>query len=179
MLKLAHAVFAGLIGAAMLHIVIVLALPAFSERNAYSRVLTMGPAGAFRAVPANGPKDGPVVPNDPFVNVSACAFDLSKGPVSITAAGKTAFWSFSVFDTASSEVFSINDRSAEGGRLDAVLALPVQAAQLRKSSPERMERTVLIEMGGDTGYAILRTVSPHESMRPLALEFLKNARCGS
>ena len=179
MFKLVHAIFAGLIGAAMLHIVIVLALPAFSERNAYSRVLAMGPPGVFRAVPREGRPGDPGVANDPFVDVSACAFDLSKGPVSITAAGNAEFWSFSVFDASSSEVFSINDRSAEGGRLDAVLALPVQAAQLRKSAPERMEQTVLIEMQAETGYAVVRTVTPHESVRPFALDFLKNARCGS
>ena len=71
----------------------------------------------------------------------------------------------------------ISDRSAEAGKLDAILALPAQAAQLRKSFPERMARMILIEVPDELGYAVLRTVTPHESMRQQSVDFLKSARC--
>lgn len=177
MLKLIHAIVVGLIGAAILHVVIIMALPAFSERNAYARIVAEGPVGVFRPVSHDPAAQGALAPHNPFVDQVACAYDLENGPVIIDATGNADFWSFAVFDSTSSEVFSISDRSAEAGKLNAVLALPAQAAQLRKSFPERMARTILIEVAVETGYAVLRTVTPHESMRQQSLDFLKSARC--
>lgn len=177
MLKLVHALIVGLMGAAILHGVIILALPAFSERNAYARIVAGGPKGVFRPVVHDPSGQGALAPEDPFVNQMACAYDLQAGPVMINASGDAEFWSFAVFDSTSSEVFSISDRSAEAGKLDAILALPAQAAQLRKSFPERMARMILIEVPDELGYAVLRTVTPHESMRQQSLDFLKSARC--
>ncbi|MCX8998482.1 DUF1254 domain-containing protein [Rhizobiaceae bacterium BDR2-2] len=176
MTRLVHAIVTGLIGAALLHIIIVLALPRFSESDAYSRILAAGPAGAFHAL-GDAQRAGPLLQPNPFVSAAVCAFDLSQAPVAVAASGDPALWSFAVFDRASNEVFSISDRSVEPGRLDAVLATPSQAMRLRKADPDLTERSILIEMTGNTGYLVLRTVSPHASMEAEARRFLESARC--
>lgn len=176
MARLLHAVVTGLIGAALLHLVIVLALPSFSGRDAWSRAVETGPPGIFRLL-AKGEKAGPLSPEDPFVHTAVCAFDLAGGPRAVTAAGNPEFWSFAVFDRASNEVFSISDRSVEAGRLDAVIATPSQAARLRKADPAAAEKSILVEMRESEGYLVLRSLAPHASTEPEALGFLKSARC--
>lgn len=176
MARLIHAMLTGLIGAALLHLVIVFALPHFTERDAYSRVLALGPPGSFHLLGKEGVA-GLLAPDDPFVHASVCAYDLTASPRLMTASGDPAFWSFAVFDKAANEIFSLSDRSIETGRLDAIIATPVQAARLRKADPGLMERVILVETTGNKGYAVLRSLAPHASVKPEALGFLKSARC--
>lgn len=176
MARLIHAIVTGLIGAALLHLVIVFALPQFTGRDAYSRVLALGPAGRFHLLERQGPAE-PLVPDDPFVQASVCAYDLTASPRIVTASGDPAFWSFAVFDKRANEIFSLSDRSIETGRLDAILATPAQAARLRKADPGLMGRVILVETTGSEGYAVLRSLAPHASLEPEALGFLKSARC--
>lgn len=176
MLRFTHAIVTGLIGAALLHLVIILALPRFSERDAFSRVLALGPAASFHRL-AKGAEAGPLSPRDPFMQVAACAFSLKDGPVAAVAGGSPEFWSFAAFDKAGNEVFSINDRSTEGKGLDAVIATPSQAAQLRKADPGITEERILVEFRGTEGYLVLRSAVAHASMEQEALAFLDGARC--
>ena len=176
MLRLAHAILTGLIGAALLHLIIVFALPEFTGRDAYSRVLALGPAGSFHPLGKSGAA-GPLAPDDPFVQASVCAYDVTASPRVVTASGDPAFWSFAVFDKAANEVFSLSDRSIENGGLAAILATPAQAARLRKADPGLMERVILVETEGNEGYVVLRSLAPHASLEPEALDFLKSARC--
>lgn len=176
MLRLLHAIVTGLIGAALLHLVIVLALPRFTGRDAYSRALETGATGVFHVL-AKGEKAGPLSPDDPFVETAVCAFSLINEPRAVTASGQAEFWSFAVFDKAANEVFSISDRSVTAGRLDAIVATPAQAARLRKADPDITEKSILIEMEASDGYLVLRSLAPHASMEPQAIGFLTNARC--
>lgn len=178
MLRIVHAIVTGLIGAALLHLVIVLALPRFSERDTFSRVLALGPAGTFHRL-AKGGEAGSLSPRDPFMRVSTCAFSLKDGAIAAVAAGSPEFWSFAAFDKAGNEVFSINDRSLDGKGLDAVIATPSQAAQLRKADPDMTEQRILVEFRGMEGYLVLRSAVPHASMEPEALAFLDGARCNA
>lgn len=175
-ISLLHAIVTGLVGAALLHLVIVLALPRFSQQDAHARILGITPPERFHLLKE---QDGPLAPEDPFVSVAVCAYDLSAAPVYITAAGRPAFWSFAVFDKGSNEIFSINDRSVDEAGLDAVIATPAQAAQLRRAEPDLTEQSILVETVEGRGYLVLRALAPHASMEKEKLAFLGSARCGS
>lgn len=174
--RLVYAVVTGLFGAALLHLVIIFALPRFTGRDAYTRVLETGPAGQFHRL-EKGKTAGPLASEDPFVEASVCALDLSDGAVAITASGEPAFWSFAVFDATANEVFSMSDRSVDTNRLDAIVATPTQAAQLRRSDPEISQKRILIEMDGKNGYLVLRALAPHQSQENAARSFLDSASC--
>ena len=180
MLRIVHAIVTGVIGAALLHLVIVFALPRFSDRDTYSRVLALGGPGLFHGLFHGAATEGTqalLAPEDPFVQATVCAFDLSASPRTVTAVGTPEFWSFAVFDRAANEVFSLSDRSIDSDRLDAIIATKAQAALLRKADPGLTERVILVETAGSEGYVVLRALAPHASMEPEALGFLKSARC--
>jgi uncharacterized membrane protein len=176
MLKVLFAVVTGLFGAALLHLVIILSLPVFSEQDAYTRVLAEGSRHIFHRLPDARDRAG-LVQDDPLMEASVCAYDISEGPVRIFAQGNVPFWSMAIYDSASNEVFSINDRTAAAGILDVVLATPVQLTVLRKTLPEPIAQSILVETQQADGYVVLRTMVPQASFAPAAGTFLSEAVC--
>lgn len=176
-LQVLFAVITGLIGAALLHLVIVLLLPDFSERDAYTRVLGEGEIHRFYRLGERADRAG-LSKDDPFVEVAVCAFDVSEGPVRLTAPNNgVPFWSLAVYDQSSNEVFSINDRTSAGGVLDVVIATPVQLTTLRKSLPPPIEQSILVETNQAEGYVVLRSLAPQQSFADIASAFLSQATC--
>ncbi|MFN7103777.1 MAG: DUF1254 domain-containing protein [Pseudorhizobium sp.] len=176
MLKVLFAVATGLFGAALLHLVIILSLPYFSEKDAYTRVLAEGSRHDFHRLPDQRDRAG-LVQDDPLMEASVCAYDISEGPVRIFAQGNVPFWSLAIFDAASNEVFSINDRTAAAGILDVVLATPVHLTVLRKALPEAIAESILVETQQADGYVVVRTMVPQPSFAPAADQFLADAVC--
>lgn len=168
----------GLIGAAVLHIIIILSLPAFTGLDAYTRLLDEDAENRFVLFDAR--KDAAGFSNgDPYLRAAACVFSVEDKPVHLTAAGGVPFWSFTVYDSANNEVFSMNDRSAAGGELDAIIASPQQLAGIRKADPDVISQSVLIEMPRPEGYIVLRALAPAPSFEDDVKGFLGDADCES
>jgi uncharacterized membrane protein len=176
-LHLVLSVVVGLIGAALLHLIIVLLLPQFSDHDAYTRVLAEGESQRFWRLGASPDKAG-LAKDDPYLETAVCAFDLSETPVRVAAANPgIPFWSLAVYDSGSNELFSINDRTAVAGALDVVLATPVQMTLLRKNLPASANQSILVENGSPDGYVVLRALAPRQSFADGVSEFLDKATC--
>lgn len=185
--RLTYAALTGLIGAALLHIIIILALPNFTGKDAYTRIKATGPSHRFIVLPdrADSQADGRAEVSDPmalsnvdpFLKVAVCHFDIARAPLRLYAAAGPGFWSMAVFDASSNEVFSMNDRTSVGGDLDAVVATPAQVAQIRKAPGAALTQSILVEYRGLTGYVVLRTMVPAPSFKAQARTFLDEALC--
>lgn len=170
------AILTGIAGAAVLHIIIILALPSFTGLDAYTRLLYYALENRF--VVFSSRKDDIGFSNgDPYLRTAACLITVEAQPVHLAASGPVPFWSFSVYDSSSNEVFSMNDRSAAGGGLDAIIASPEQLAAIRKSDPDVISESVLIEMPRPEGYIVLRALAPAPSFEEAAKNFLSEAEC--
>ncbi|QLF69827.1 DUF1254 domain-containing protein [Peteryoungia desertarenae] len=176
MLKLLYAVATGIFGAIVLHIIIILALPHFTGKDAYTRVLAEGTAFEFHRL-SNAPDTTGLLSRDPYMRVAVCHFDITSQPLRLVAVAGRTFWSVGIFDAASNEVFSMNDRTSVAGDLDVLLATPVQVAQLRRSPIAALTETIVVEHRGTRGYAVLRTMVPLPSFEPEAIQFLSAAEC--
>ena len=178
MRKLLLALFAGLVGAAALHIVIVLLVPYFAVHDVWSQIREMETDGSFVSV-VNLPgaetlRNGENVPR---VETRICRFEITRRPVRLSASGTVPFWSIGVFDRQSNELFSINDRTVEGQELDVALALSGQMVTLRKEVPPALQDSVLVEVPEAEGYVMLRSVVPNASWQGSIAAFLDSARC--
>lgn len=171
-----YAIAVGLVGAALLHIVIILSLPSFTGRDAYTRVQTFGETNRFFPL-ANGGDTIAPINDDPAMKTAVCAFSVENGPIRLFADGDVPFWSLAVYDSASNEVFSMNDRTSVSGALDTLIATPIQLIGIRKAVPQELEQSILVEMRGDEGYAVLRTFVPAQSRQEAAAAFLGEASC--
>lgn len=171
-----YAIAVGLVGAALLHIVIILSLPSFTGRDAYTRVQAFGEANRFFPLASSGGSLAPIN-DDPAMKTAVCAFSVETGPIRLFAEGDLPFWSLAVYDSASNEVFSMNDRTSVSGALDTLIATPIQLIAIRKAVPAELEQSILVEMRGEEGYAVLRTFVPTQSREEAAAAFLEEAIC--
>lgn len=176
MLRIIFAVLTGLFGAALLHLVIILSLPHFTGKDAATRVAAEGDFNNFYLLSGRYDEAG-LANGDPFVRTAVCSFDVEDAPVHFTAKGNVPFWSIAIYDSASNEVFSMNDRTSVGGALDVLAAGPIQLTDLRKNLPQELQQTILVEMARPDGYAVLRTLAPQASFDEAARNFLTEAGC--
>ena len=72
---------------------------------------------------------------------------------------------------------TMNDRTSVGGALDVLAASPIKLTELRKSLPQDLQQTILVEMTHNEGYAVLRTLAPQASFDDAAKNFLTEAGC--
>lgn len=170
-------ILTGLVGAALLHIIIILAVPEFTGRDAYTKVLSFGEPNRFFSLPNEAGSGAALVNDDPYLHAAVCAFSVADGPVRFRAPGGVPLWTFAIFDTGANEVFSMNDNTSVTGGLDLVAATPVQLVGLRKVLPEALSQSVLAEMRGEEGYAVLRALAPMPSFEEAARTFLAEAGC--
>lgn len=172
------AIAIGLVGAAFIHIVIILALPMWTGKDAWTRVQALGEMNRFYSL-ANEPNVTGLYNENPYIRSAVCRFDISNGPVRIIASGDVPMWTVSVYDASSDETYSMNDRSAIGTGVNIALVTPAQMLQLRRFMPSALERAVLVELKKPQGYVALRAVAPTPSQKPAARTFLSNAACAS
>lgn len=176
-----HVAALALVIAGIVHIAVVLLVPANAQRDAWAKLTAAAPAGRFSTVARpDGRRSTPLPGLDPRFAVVACPFDLRDGPVSI-AAGEgelsVPFWSVSVYDRLGRSVYSFNDRTAIDNRLDIVLATTPQRTRLVEDPPAGTEDAVLVRIDIAEGFALLRAFAPDETWAPLAEGFVAGARC--
>jgi uncharacterized membrane protein len=175
--RLAYAVLVGLVGAGIVHIAILMMLPSFSERDAWSKLAeTAGFDKAIRI--AGGAAEQAVLQSpDPFFDAVACRFDLGEGTVRLTAGGVNPSWSVSVYNRNGQNIYSFNDRSSADGSLDFVIATPVQMTEVRKNLPPEFEKSVFVEADIDEGIVVIRSFVPDESWKPQITSYLNSVSC--
>ncbi|RWP01690.1 DUF1254 domain-containing protein [Mesorhizobium sp.] len=177
MRRLLHAILLGLLGAGIVHIIVLLLAPEFSERNAWSR-LAMA-SNLYRMTRLDAEAGGtPVVKSvDPLFYAAACRFDLSDGMVRVKAPGNVPFWSVSVYDRNGHNIYSFNDHSATGRVLDSIVLTPAQMIEIRKDLPEELQGAIFVEAPIDEGMFVIRSFAPDDSWKPTVSRFLEQSSC--
>ena len=167
---------AGLVGAGIVHISVLMLVPYYASRDAWSQVSALGADYAFAAV-AGEPARKLLADIDPLFEVAVCRFDLTGGLVHASASGTLPFWSVSVFNQRGENIYSFNDRNMSGAGLDVTVATPVQMVELRKDLPEEFAQSIFIEADMTKGMIVLRMFRPDALTAQKALAFLASAKC--
>lgn len=167
--------------AGIVHITTVLLMPAYAQRDAWAVVAQAAPLHDVRLLARPWAPPRGDVPNqlqdDPAFATAACRFDLADGPVALEGDGDVPFWSASVFDRSGRNVFSINDRTAIGRRLDVLVLDPAQEAQLKEASVTGFESAIKVVTPVAQGFVVLRAAAPERTQAARAVEFLDGATC--
>jgi uncharacterized membrane protein len=156
-----------LFGAAALHLLAVLALPALSPNASY-RTLAIGlPLGDKAALPraAAGVQGPPFA--DPFAALAVCRFDLNEGPLRLRAAadGDHPF-SVSVRLADGTIIYSGNDRQTPHGRFNVLIVTQAQAdaqdSAEDSSDSQTTDDVLRLVSPGRKGFALFRAMSLRE-----------------
>jgi uncharacterized membrane protein len=173
MLRLLHALLLGLFGAGIVHIIVLLLVPAYSERDAWTQLAAS--TGLYQ--PARLSAEPGVKSVDPLFNATACRFDLSDGILHVNAKGQTPFWSVSVYNRAGENMYSFNDHTLPDGKVDFIVLTPAQMVELRKEIPEGVENMISVESSAKQGIVVVRSFVPDDSWKKSVSDFLDSITC--
>jgi len=177
MLRAAYAVIIGLFGAGIVHIAILLLIPEFSERDAWSR-LAMA-SDFYTVTPLDTEVEGsPIVKSvDPLFVAAACRFDISQGVMQLRSTGTAPFWSASVYNRAGQNIYSLNNSSSASGQLDFVVLSAEQMIELRKDLPEEFLQSVFVEAPVAEGIVVVRAFMPDATWKPAVDRYFSEMSC--
>jgi uncharacterized membrane protein len=177
MFRLLHALVLGVVGAAIVHIVVVLLVPRFSERDAWAAIGEESALYETIRIDATDGGAGLISSVDPLFGAAACRFDLARGVVRITGGGDVPFWSTAIHDRNGLNTFSFTDRTSTSGRLDFVVATPLQMVELRNDLPASFVEAVFVEASLEEGIAVIRAFAPDASWEPAVSDYLSSVTC--
>ncbi|MBB3949318.1 DUF1254 domain-containing protein [Aureimonas jatrophae] len=181
--KLLLAVLIGLVGAAIVHIAVIFAIPGLAQNDSWNRLSRLGPLFAtvqIATVPAQGADPAPgadfVFVDPAFIDV-ACRFDLSAAPVRVQASERTGFWSASIYARNGDNLYSISERVALEGRLDLLVGTREQLDLARVEGTEDDDTAIPVEFPAAEGYVTVRALVRAESERPFVDRFARSVAC--
>lgn len=170
---------AGLLGAAIVHLVVILMFPRIGSNDVWSAMEGFGADGVFVVLPqpeAGTPERAYL---DPMMVHAVCRFDhLADAPVRVVAPLGGAFWSAAVFDRRGRNLFSVNDRSA-ATPLDLLLVGAADLAALQRDAAAVLEQSVVVDLAIDSGLVVLRAFARDPSMLPDLRAMLAAAECNA
>jgi uncharacterized membrane protein len=165
-----------LLGVAV-HLATVLALPRTASQDAYARIVPTAPVNKVVPLPAPAPGNAIMPFMDPSFAAAVCRYDLSRGPLKLTAPVSQAYTSVSFYTRNGVAYYAINDRAA--GR--RVIELDLMTTQQRAAMPEDEEVTaadrLIVESPTTTGIIVLRALAPEAALMPAARAALAGAQC--
>ncbi|MEX0752395.1 MAG: DUF1254 domain-containing protein [Xanthobacteraceae bacterium] len=167
----------GVLLGGIVHLATVLWLPRTATQDAYSRLRPVAPVNAVAALSAPS-SDMALLPfMDPAFAVAVCRYDLSKGPLKLSANVSQAYTSVSFYTRHGLAYYAINDRAA-GQR---VIQLDLMTAQQRAAMPQDEDVTtadrLIVESPTATGLIVLKALAPEPGLMPMAQDALTSARC--
>jgi uncharacterized membrane protein len=165
-------VFAGILLGGVVHLSTVLALPRTATHDAYARLLPITPINKVVSLTS------PVMPfMDPAFATAVCRYDLSRGPLKLTAPVSQAYTAVSFYTRYGIAYYAINDRAA--GR--KIIELLLMTSQQRDEMPEEEDVTaadrLIVLSPTSTGLIVLKALSPEPAMMPMAQATLASAQC--
>lgn len=175
------ATLAGLILAAIVHIVTVLAIPALSQRDAAHAYRELGTEGHAEMAPSPGNARGlPALREaDPNVVTAICSYDLSTGPMRIVARTGTLLLGLTLHRQGGGVLYAITDRAAIRGTLEFLVMTEAQRDE-RIAADEEGETSRELRIVSDTeqGLIVARVLLRLPSDRADAEALATGVACG-
>lgn len=162
---------ATLLVAALVHMASVYALPRAIMMLAMTR---LGAPNTMHVGRRPDATSRAVVRPSPDLLYATCPFDLSKGPLRVTAPVPHAnYWSVSAFDAATNNFFVKNDRQIAGNTIELLV---VEHGQAWPPLDNALERIILFAPS-EKGIILIRTVIDSDKQIPALAALLHAARC--
>lgn len=170
-------VLAGALLGGIVHLVAVLLLPRTATQDAYSRITPLAPVNAVTPMPIPTPQDAVIPFMDPAFAAAVCRYDLSKGPIKLSAPVSPAYTSVSFYTRLGVAYYAINDRAAGRRVIELDLMTKTQRAQMPEEEDVTAADRLIVESPSQTGLIVIRALSPEPGMMAAARNALASARC--
>ncbi len=182
--RLLLALLVGIVGALIVHIGVIFAMPRLSEDNAWARLTAIMPSFQPTLVAGDGPslRVEPGVAErfgfmDPAFVTAACRFSVGQAPVRLSAERADAFWSASIVARSGDNLYSINERLAPEARLDLLVGTADQLDEARLAGLLGEEDSIPVVVGQSELYLTFRALVEAESLRPSVEGLVNSLAC--
>lgn len=147
---------AGLVLAAIVHIITILAIPALSQRDAAHAYRELGTEGYAEPIPAPGNIRGlPALREaDPNVVTAICSYDLSAGPMRVVARTGSLPLGLTLHRQGGGVLYAITDRAAIRGTLEFLVMTEAQRDE-RIAADEEGETSRELRIVSDTEQGLI------------------------
>lgn len=170
---------AGAVLGGIIHIVVILTLPALAEQSVWTRTAGIEADNRMAVLP-------PVIagqPNplglDPELVYGLCRVDLTDGPAYVKGTMPDAFWSVALFNESGIVSYSTTNRDGIGQVLDLGIFNAAQTRLLAQQELDVAEGLLVVESASDKLLVLVRLAPPHQVMRERFGNALSAVTCGT
>ncbi len=177
MIRLPLWILGALLLGGIVHLSTVLAMPQAATQDAYSRLAPLTPANAVVPLAAPSAQDATMPFMDPAFAVAVCRYDLSAGPLKLSAPLSQAYTSVTFYTRNSVAYYAINDRAAGRRAIELDLMTEEQRAQVPEEEDVTAADRLIIELPTRRGLIVLRALAPEPGLMTMARRALAGAQC--
>lgn len=172
-------VLGGLVLGGIIHIAVILLLPALTGGTAWAQVSALGALN--KPVVLLAPEAGKPNPLrlDPELVHAVCQIDLRHGPGVVAGTLPQAFWSVAVYNRAGVVIYSTTNRDGIGQTVDVGLFNPAQTRLLAEQKIDVAEGLLIVTSNDDDLYVVVRLEPPQPADRARYEQQLKTLTCGN
>lgn len=168
---------AGIVLGAIIHIGVILALPALGSNHVWDQLAAMGADRGAVILPQLVPGAPNTLRLDPELVYAACQLDLRQGPGTVSATLPQTFWSITVYNRAGTVIYSTTNRDGIGNKLDLGLFDPAQTRLLAEQKFDVAEGLLIVEAQQDDVQVIIRIAPPQPENRSRYVKALSTLTC--
>jgi uncharacterized membrane protein len=162
-------VLGALVIAVIVHFAAIYAVPRLLMQVAIERIGARG-ANTWQVTDRVTQDSRQIVRPSPDFAYSACAYDLSSGPVVITATPWDDYWSLSLYAANSDNFFVIDDREAHSG---------AEITLVRRGRVHPEGASMVVESPSERGIALIRRLAPRLDAYNAAKQVAADDVCAS
>lgn len=161
------------------HAAFVLSMPAFVLQRSIARISGETGTNAFFILPVEEQhRLFPAYP--PLSAIGACAFDVSKGPVDLSADMPSGFWTLTIYSSSGDVIYALNDTQAGTGRFTVNLKKAPSLLDMLSQTSLDDPRTMSgwnVSTAEPTGLAVLWQPVAEAALRPSIVRNLEKTIC--
>lgn len=172
-------IFAGVLLGGIIHIVVILTLPALAAQPVWTRIEALGPMNEVHVLPTIAPGEPNPLRLDPDLAYAVCRMDLRSGPAVVSGTLPDAFWSLAVFNRAGTVIYSTTNRDGIGTTLNLGVFDAAQTRLLAQQKFDVPDGLLIVEAPKDDIFVLVRLAPPHAAMRKRYEAALSAIECGN
>ncbi|QQR35664.1 hypothetical protein JI749_15130 [Devosia oryziradicis] len=169
----------GVVLGGIIHIIVILTLPALAEQSVWSRVASLDADNRMVILPAIAAGEPNPLGLDPELAYGLCRIDLANGPAYISGVLPDAFWSVALFDPSGIVTYSTTNRDGIGQTLELGIFNAAQTRLLAQQQLDIAEGLLVVESASDKLLVLVRLAPPHQAMRARFEQQLSAVSCGT
>ncbi|MFN4209420.1 MAG: hypothetical protein ACK4G5_02540 [Devosia sp.] len=170
---------AGAVLGGIIHIVVILTLPALAEQSLWTRVAEVAADNRMVILPPVQAGEPNPLGLDPELVYGLCRVDLAQGPAYVSGILPDAFWSVALFNQSGIVTYSTTNRDGIGQTLELGIFNAAQTRLLAQQQLDVAEGLLVVESASDKLLILVRLAPPHQVMRARFETALTAVTCGT